>query len=155
MNLEQVIPLTSREGHRYLIQFSKFQDDIVPEAIEIDIVDVVIVLENDCGINNANTLFQISGIIKEYLDENGVILYCFCDNSEIIRGKNNDNMSPQEYRSLLFSKLFDKRSDVNYLNKPIIINDPENGDHYIHLISKTSNSKQIDLISKELNKFNK
>lgn len=156
MGLNLVIPLITKEGHQYLIEFFSANELIIlPESIDIKIANVAITLVSGNGMNNASTLFQISGIIKEYISDNDVVLYCYCDQKEIARGTKNMNMTPQQYRSLLFSRMFDKKGDTNFINNPIIIADEINGDHHIHLISKKSNYKDILTIEKELQKLHK
>lgn len=100
-------------------------------------------------------LIEFSGIIKAYLDNNDAVLYCYCDNKEIDRGKSKLNMSPQKYRSLLFSRMFDRIGNVDYVNHTVQISDETYGDHYIHLISKISNSEHIEAIENELVKLHK
>lgn len=154
MVFDQVIPLSTIEGHRFLIKFAVANNIIgFHDTVVVDVVIVLVV--NGTGINNASTLFQIAKIIKDYLDCNDVVLYCYCDNIEIVRGKRHLHLSPQKYRSLLLSKMFDKRADINYINSSIIINDQINGPHHIHLISRRSNYKYVEIIEKELLKFKK
>lgn len=156
MALNQVIPLTTKEGHQYLIEFFIANELILlPKSLNIKIANVAITLVSGLGINNASTLFEISGIIKEYLNQNDVVLYCYCDRKEISRGVKKMSMSPQEYRSLLYSRMFDRKSDEGFINKPIIIADEVYGDHYIHLISTKPNEEEIFAIEKELLKLNK
>lgn len=61
--------------------------------------------------NNASTLSKFSKIVREYLSENDVILYCYCDDREIERSKKHQNLTPQEYRSVLFERMFDKEAN--------------------------------------------
>lgn len=105
------------------------------------------------GVNNSATLLQITSIIKEYLNENDVVLYCYCDDKAINKSKNKENVTPQEYRSKLFSAIFEKEADAKFINNRIIINGDT--DHYIHLIAQKKNSAHIDLISNELLKLQK
>lgn len=155
MSLEKVVPLTGKEGHEYFIQFSLFNQEVLPATYNIDIIDLVITLVDDKrnGFNSASTLFQISACIKEYLEDNNVVLYCYCDNKHIDRNKNKAHLSPQQYRSMLFSKMFDKGDDKTYTNSLIVIGDPANQDHYIHLISKKSNQTMIDVIAADIKGF--
>src|SRR5690606_6960634 len=114
MGLEHVYPLTCKEGHRYLIQFSVIDKSVIEnnlDNLEKEVVDLVITLDGKLeGINNASTLSQMSHVIKEYLEENNVILFAYCDHAEIQRNKKNKAMSPQEFRSCLFSLMFDRKN---------------------------------------------
>ena len=155
MSLEQVIALQTAEGHDYLIKFSQFKNVDLPNGINIEIVDVVIARLTDAGRNNASTLFAICNLIKEYLETNDVVLYCYCDQKEIDRSVKRQGMLPQEFRSELFSTLFHKCSNTNYTNTKIIIADNDNGDHYIHLIAHNNNAAQVDTIAAQLRRFHK
>lgn len=156
MALNQVVPFRTKEGCQYLIEFSLANELIVfSDPISIAIVDVAIT-QLDVGLlNNASTLFQIANIIKSYLEVNNVALYCYCDTKEIQRGKNKKDMLPQQYRSLLFSRMFERNSDSTYVNHVIVVKDEINGDHYINLIANKSNQSQLNAIEKELCKLNK
>ncbi|TCC96652.1 hypothetical protein FBD94_22960 [Pedobacter hiemivivus] len=152
MPLEESYSLTTKEGHEYRIGFSPFDIFATPKSLTKPIVDVVIAIDDNKGINNASTLFEFSKIIKEYLFKNDVILYCYCDNKEIERGKKHQHLSPQEYRSLLFEKMFDKASNKDFINKPILLIDATDNKHCIHFFSSTQNLDQIELLSEELYK---
>lgn len=154
MALDRIVPLETREGHKYLIKFNSFNLDVLPDGITVPIIDITIEKVNDLAeTNNAGTLFQIAAIIKDYAIENNVILYCYCDTAPI--AKRSREILNQEFRSLLFIKMFEKQANDEYLNEQIIINDPANGDHYIHLFSKIHNKPSIELIASELQRFDK
>jgi len=156
LDLDRLVPLTTRDGHHYLVKFSLMTGIIdLPDTINVQIVDLVVSLINGDGINNASTLFHIAGIIKEYLDNNDVVLYCYCDRGGILKSEKRSSMSPEEFRSLLFSAMFNKKAGDNYINHPIIIEDNVYGAHYIHLISTRKNQGQIEMIENELLKFKK
>lgn len=150
MALDEIYSLNTKEGHEYKIGFSLFNALHIPEIVEKDVVDVTIVVNDNKGINNAYTLLQISNIIKKYLSNNDVILYCYCDSKEIERNKQHMHLTPQEYRSLLFQRMFDKASNAGFINKPITFTDKNNDIHCIHLISQIDNSEQIETITNEI-----
>lgn len=152
MSLEESYSLTTKEGHEYKIGFSPFTTIALPESLTKTIVDVVIAIDDNKGMNNASTLFEFSKIIKEYLSKNDVILYCYCDNKEIERGKTHQHLTPQEYRSLLFEKMFDKASNKDFINKPILLIDGADNKHCIHFFSSSQNLDQIELLSEEIYK---
>ncbi|QPH40645.1 hypothetical protein [Pedobacter endophyticus] len=147
MGKKKIIPLTTKEGHNYLIQFEFIGKEHIPQSVKADVVDVLISVENNVGINNGSTLSQFASILKEFLVENNVVLYCYCDHAEIIRARK-QSMSPQEYRSKLFSAMFDKQNNSDYINQLIIINDEV--DHYIHLISLKENEEDVVLLRNEV-----
>jgi hypothetical protein len=149
-----IIPLETKEGHEYLIKFNPLDPNVIPQGVAIPVIDIAIERVNHIqDTNNAKTLFQIAGIISNYMVDNDVILYCYCDSASI--NKRNPDLLNQEFRSLLFIKMFEKQNNRNYLNEQIIIDDPDNGAHYIHLFSRVRNKGAIDLIAKSLQEFNK
>lgn len=156
MDSNTVVPITTIEGHQYLIEFSIVSDVLdLPKSIQIGIANVAIVLVDGAGINNASTLYAMASVLKEYLESNDVVLYCYCDNKEIPRSKPRQNLSPQHYRSMLFNKMFERQNNEEYLNRSFVVKDVENGDHYINLISRSTNIKQVDIIEENLLKMEK
>jgi hypothetical protein len=59
---------------------------------------------------------------------------------------------PQEYRYLLFDRLFERFNDGSLIKDDVIIE--ENGGHYISLISSIKNKKTLTHISTEIEKIN-
>lgn len=157
MSLEKTIIIQTTEGHEYWIGFSKFDDLVVPESITKVLVEIVIAIDDNKGLNNAKTLFTFSRHIKDYLIEKDVILYCYCDNKEIERGERNKQLAPQEFRSLLFKKMFDRALsiDADFINKPIILTDKNLDKHYIHLFSRSENIEELEILGLKLDEFNK
>lgn len=152
MSFDKTISIKTSEGYLYKIGFSKFKIDILPETLNKELIDVVIVAEDVKGINNASTLFSISKYIKQYLIDNDVILYCYCDILPIGVNIKNKQCSPQEYRSLLFKRMFDReyKEDGSFINKPIELVDLNNETHYIHLFTRSENTEDLQYLSKEL-----
>ena len=129
MGEKRIIPLVTKEGHSYLIQFEFLDRHILPKGIKANVVDVLISVENNVGINSTSTLGLFAKIMSDFLHENDVILYCYCDHKEITRSTRRKEMSPQQYRSALFSAMFTKYTNNDHVNQLIIINDKV--DHYI------------------------
>ena len=122
---------------------STFNLDIIPYEVQellgddIEIVDVT--LERVKGINptDIGILLKISNIIGEILNDNGnLILYFYCDDMHNISRRENREVSPQKFRSDLFSRMFDKyilsNGITNMINTPIEIKADRH--IYIHLI---------------------
>jgi len=150
----QIISLETKEGHEYLIKLDIINPDILPVVMEIPVVNITIERVSDKQeTNNARTLFQIANAIRNYADQNDVILYCYCDSAPIL--KRDQNLLNQEFRSKLFMKMFEKQNSDEYLNEQIIVDDPDNGKHYIHLFSKVHNKEIIEVIASKLNEYNK
>jgi len=148
MGEKKIVPLITKEGHKYLVQFDFLEKNILPDGITVPIVDILISVENNVGINNGSTLSLFAQIIQDFLKENDVILYCYCDHAEISRSSRKQDLSPQEYRSLLFSAMFARQGNNDYVNQLIVINDEV--DHFIHLISSKEYISQIELLQNQV-----
>jgi hypothetical protein len=155
LNLESEVPFETEEGYQYIVSFREFP----PNQMEYDIplIDISITLvSSNIEINSLKTLNKFIKIILEYLEQNDVIVYYYCDTAPIkIRQNRKQTYSNQEFRFNLFLLLFNKiKSDAFYL-QDIIITDNENGNHYTSLISRTSNKKKVELVKLDIEKFNK
>lgn len=158
MAVDTYVPYTTKEGIEYLIQFILFEEDKVPDDINLPIVDIVIQTNADFSEinNNISSLLQISKIICDYMNEHDAVYYCYCSEKPIKRHKNKSHLSHQEYRSQLFCALFDKQNNTDFISKVVIIEDSmHNIEHYIHLISKSEHENSIDIISEKLSAFDK
>lgn len=106
--------------------------------------------------NTPKTLFELSNIVLDYLVNNNVVLYYYCDISPLyIRNTRQITMSTQEYRSILFSKVFERSNPGNYREKTVRISDPENGDHFTTLIFHEENQNIIEEIEEDLKSLEK
>ncbi|MBQ0019659.1 MAG: hypothetical protein KBT39_03955 [Bacteroidales bacterium] len=132
----------------------------LPEDLKLLIQDSVEVVEITLyrmkGINHTplKTLDKITDIIaKSFLENENAILYFYCDDlAELPSVKK--NIRPQEYRSRLFSSLFERYIRKNNLsdiiNYPITIFDVEGVPMRIHLFARECHSKYVEIISNDL-----
>ncbi|MCL9806460.1 hypothetical protein NAT51_13060 [Flavobacterium amniphilum] len=155
MNLEKEIPFRTEEGYEYLVRFAEFSSNGI--NYEIPIVDVSIILMScDIENNSMKTLNKFTDIIDDYLQCHNVVLYYYCDTAPIkMRATRNEKLLPQEFRSKLFSSMFNQKKFGEYILKEIRITDTERGDHFISLISNLNNADKIQLIESDLQNFNK
>jgi hypothetical protein len=113
-------------------------------------------MNNEIEYNSIKTLNIFVDIIHNYLNQHNVVLYYYCDTAVIkMRINREEKLLPQEYRSKLFSSMFNKKNIDDYLLAEIRISDPERGDHFTSLISSINNVDKIKLIEDDLKKFNK
>jgi len=153
MEIEQVISYETKEGNKFKIRFSLFNQEGIP-SLEIPVVDVVLISQDESNWqNNPITLFEISDLIKEYLKLFNVILYYYCDHAEIKMRKSRNKVSPQEYRNKIFNVLLDRKLDNSMDKRSFHIKDDINGDHYITVISRSENKHELDKILHEMNKL--
>ena len=147
--LDNIIPYTTSEGHEYLIRFTEFNKNYLPKEFLLPIVDITIVANSDMTtINNGKTLAEFSSLIKNYLTQEDIVLYFYCSNDPIIKSSKRKNVSNSQYRSDLFCKMFEKQNLIenDFICENVLIEDPMNGDHHIHLISRVKNEIQVKLI---------
>ena len=97
---------------------------------------------------------HISAELQRILNVNpNIILYFFCDfdaKTIIIRPRDK-RIPPQEFRSRLFSLLFDravgKDNRNHFINRKYVVNIGEDGDAYIHLIFPMHLTPHADLLA--------
>lgn len=146
--------MATKEGHLYLITFTEYHIETT-ESLNVPVVNVIIAPESSTeAYNNAGTFNQIAACINSYLDENDVILFCYCDKGEIKKSLRRRHLSNEEYRSMLFDKMFDKQSNTSCINKKFIIEASEEEKHFIHLICKQHNHDTVTAIAEEINRLN-
>lgn len=151
------IPISPSDGNKYLINFSTFEEDIIPDSVinflqGVEIIEIVLERVEGDNMSNAYSLSQISSVIWNFMQENEAsILYFYCDDMHDLP-RRRKSLSPQEYRSLLFSKMFDKAvasSSESYINMPIILK-AEDRDIFIHLISRYCYIKQLECLKNSI-----
>lgn len=149
--LDKTVPYTTVEGFQYLIRFTEFDKNHLPESFSIPLVDVTIeIMAQQTKINNGKTLFDFCHIIQDYLDLNNIVLYFYCSHDPITKNKSRLHLSDAEFRSHLFCKMFEKQNfDKTFICENVIIKDITNGDHHIHLISKVKNEDKIEIMVKD------
>ena len=155
MSLELEIPFETTEGYQYLISFREFPSSQI--NYNIPLIDVSITLMSDAiETNSLKTLNKFIQIVLDYLNQNDVIIYYYCDTAPIkIRETRKQKYSYQEYRFNLFLSMFNKLKSSDFYLQDIIINDNVNGNHYTSLISRTINSDIVKVVKSDLEKYNK
>ncbi len=155
MSSELVVPFETEEGYQYIVTFTEFKT--LDVKLGIPLVDVSItLLSANIETNSLKTLNKFIRIVLDYLNLNNVILYYYCDTSPVkIRRNRKEKFSNQEFRFNLFLKMFNKLKTDDYFLQAVVITDLQNGNHYTSLISKISNKENVELVTKELQKFDK
>ena len=147
------VPISSSDGNKYLVNFSSFEESIIPDPARdilqgIEIIEIVLERVEGENISSASSLLEIIGVIWNFMQENeSSIIYFYCDDMHEIPRRRKD-LSPQEFRSKLFSCMFDravKNSIESYINMPIMLK-AEDRDIFIHLISRCCYIKQMECL---------
>ena len=158
--------IQTQDGDKYILSVNDaditlLSDDIQQMLSDNNLQIGEIIIERTAGKQYTcyKVLYQIAtwlaGIFAQH---QGLILFYLCDDMNPIpnrntKGKNKD-LSPQEYRSRLFSKLFEgyKKSHqvIGISDYPIIIE----GDGYkefIHLIARASHKEHVLAMRNDIN----
>jgi hypothetical protein len=152
MQLEHTLPHETKEGNKYLIEFSLFKEAAIPVNVGLPIVNLNLIQVEFVKQNGHAFLKYLAQYICDYVNTFDVILYYYCDRSDINMRKNR-GVSPQQYRHDLFSMLYATINNETLIREIVVINDPENGDHYISLISSEKNAKELELLRREFDIF--
>lgn len=158
MNL--TYPIHSDGEDEYLISIESFDKKVISdECLEsINGIEIYnITLERVSG-NNATgnkILSSICNTLAGFLNDNdNVLLYFYCDDVHDVK-RRNSLISPQEYRSRLFSKMFERYQSLHcvndIINLPLIIRTQEK-DIFIHIICKKNNKKYAESILTLINR---
>lgn len=150
-----VVPYTSSVGSQFLINFKEFE---LQEDFSIPVIDVSLILVEAKGeAIGLRDLIAISRIVRDFLNNNKVALYYYCDHSsdDIFISERHQRMSPQEYRSNLFSSILDFVDVTNFVKDEIIIGDENSNEaHYISLITKEEDKSTLTEISIKVQEMN-
>ena len=92
--------------------------------------DVALIRKSGDGYVGYKVLFAVSDTLAKFMNDNENVVLCFyCDANSDVRRNHND-IPPQEYRSQLFSRMFElyvkSRNLSDYINHRIEIEDSEN-----------------------------
>lgn len=137
------------EGNIFNVCLEPIPKDILPnelgDALEgIEILDITLERAHGNGIASHRVMNDISEFIAGiFFDNPCSILYFYCDDMHDVPYMSmNKNISPQAYRSRLFSRMFDRYVSANnikgMLNYPVEVH-LEDRDIFIHLISTEEN----------------
>ncbi len=151
------VSITTREKDVFYITLDSRN---LPEELrrllpsELEVIDVTLSRRAGQGFATVYTLGEISRIIADvFMDNKDAILYFFCDDMTPIPHTNKEIL-PQEYRSRLFSLLFERYIRENNIedvgNYPVRINDVDGHPMIIHLFARDSHRQYVDIIKKDL-----
>lgn len=157
--------ITTRHGDEYRIMIFDADVSLLANSVQetiakqgIDISEIMIIRE--CGGNSTSSeiLHTITSKIADIFAENeNLILYYSCDDMNPIPSRNtrgaNKELSVQEYRSTLFSHIFDTYMDSHQVsgitNTPVIIKG-EGYVQFMHLIARNNHQLVVDLIKADV-----
>lgn len=161
-----VIPIITSHGE-YYIQLRTASPEKIVSSKNVELFDNCTIYDILLGCKQRDVLVDIEAMnkigseLQRVLEVNpNIILYIFCDfNARNIRINNfNKNISPQEYRSRLFSTLFTRKmrqgNRNNFQNKVHVV-DFDGDVYYIHLIYPEHLAQQANLLKESIDDISK
>lgn len=135
--------IITNEGDKLHIALDCFNYDLLPEDVvqalaNVELYDVTLARVSGQGVISFRALSRIAEILADFMTENmNAMLYFYCDNHQTFKYvRERNNITPQAYRSQLFSKMFDRyiinTGNESYINNRIYIKAED--EHFIHLI---------------------
>lgn len=150
----KTIILRSPAGNKYKLSFVLFQPmtEINVSIFEVSL-ERILLIEKE----NPAKIFQfVTKQIEHFLQENEVILFYFCDNSDIYyrNDKKRRFTSPQHFRSELFNKLFERRKAEGLLLSSSMVKSRVST-HYISFIYKEIYASYAETLLAEIQAYQK
>jgi hypothetical protein len=158
-----------QKDNEYRILLTPVNIEVLPERIlsvltkrEIDISELIIERISGDSTTGQEVLHDITGWVVELFASNpNLIIYYSCDDMTPIpsRNKNSDNknMPVNEYRSRLFTHIFDSYMTSHQvsgvINTPIQLDNYENGIGYslfFHFIAREIHSDIVELLKEDI-----
>lgn len=152
MQLEHTLSHETKEGNKYLVEFSAFDKTAIPVSVNLPIINLSLVQVEAVKQNSPSFLKYLAQYVCDYVNTYDVILYYYCDTTDITMRKSRES-TPQKYRHELFSTLYDTIHNETIIREIIIIKDDTIGDHYISLITTEKNRKELEALSAEFEDF--
>ena len=158
-----------QKDNEYRILLTPVNIEVLPERIlnvltkrEIDISELIIERISGDSTTGQEVLHDITGWVAELFASNpNLIIYYSCDDMTPIpsRNKNSDNknMPVNEYRSRLFTHIFDSYMTSHQvsgvINTPIQLDNYENGIGYslfFHFIAREIHTDIVELLKEDI-----
>lgn len=132
-----------------------------PDVLSLVFYDVTLVREYGNDFVGYKMLSVVSDTLAHFLIDNDDAVLCFyCDAQSEIK-RSHASVSPQEYRSLLFSRMFDRYTSghclkdfVNHRVRLEIDDNPDN-DQFAHFICRKRHEEAVADIERKLMELDK
>lgn len=157
--------ISTRQGDEYRIMLNDVDISVLAENVQqtiveygIDISEIMIDRVKGGESTAQEVLHAITGRVADLFAENdNLVIYYSCDDMNPIPSRNmkgaNKELSVQEYRSALFSHIFDSYMYSHQVsgitNTPVIING-EGYRQFMHLIARNRHQAIVELIKDDV-----
>lgn len=155
--------ILNQEGDHIKVGLSYYDYETIsifssdPLTLTLVFYDVTLVREAGEGYVGYKSLFAVSDILARFMNENEDAVLCFyCDAATDVLRHNRD-MPPQEYRSRLFSRMFDlyirtHKYSAGFINHRVKIEDPEDpgNPQFAHFICRKEHERAVAELGRQL-----
>lgn len=159
--MELSFSIETKQGDKIKVALYAFDTETVHKVVgerpllTLTFYDVVLMRERGESYLGFSHLSQISHILANFLQENSdAVLFFYCDDITDVR-RHHHSMLPQEYRSMLFSRMFDQYVQSHHLRGFVnrqIINNSNGFAQYAHFIGREEHLGEIDQVIDSLAK---
>lgn len=160
--MNEVYTIRSEKGDEYKLQFSTERSGVIANDIldwfedqGVVVVEIGLERSKGLGFTNHRVLAEIERCISEVILNNpNVILFFFCDFISLLPTMRKD-MSVQEYRSRLFSRMFERYVAQHHITDIINRVTTVEGvaeNYYFHVIARKHHLAFADMISANIQK---
>lgn len=149
-------------GDHVMVALSYYDNETIslfstdPLTLTLVFYDVTLIRKSGERYVGSKVLFAVSDILARFMDENEDAVLCFyCDANTDVR-RNHPNLLPQEYRSTLFSRMFEiymqshRRTD--FINHRVVIEDTTNPNNrqFAHFICRKEHKEAVTALGQML-----
>jgi len=147
--------IISSEGDHVMVALSYYDYESVrifssdPLTLALVFYDVTLIRKGGDGYVGYKVLSAVSDTLARFMEENEDAVLCFyCDADTDVR-RNHRDMLPQEYRSRLFSRMFDKYVETHhvhgFINHRVKIESSDNPDsrQFAHFICRREHESAV------------
>ena len=148
----------SKQGDVYRVTLSSgcdafFVQEDISEIVgnNVEIVEIDLERVNGKGITNTNILSKIAEGIARYFESNKkAVLYYYCDDlNDVPMSQRKEDMWPQEYRSRLFSVMYNRYIAINNIQDMMDVIfkiDQDDRPLFMHLIARQCHARYVELL---------
>lgn len=125
--------IRNSEGDCVLVALSYYDSETIEHfstdllALTLVFYDVTLIRKTGTGYVGSKILYAVTDVLARFLDENDDAVLCFYCDADTDVQRNHKDLLPQEYRSRLFSRMFDKYTKshelTDYINHRVEIED--------------------------------
>lgn len=154
--------IMNQKGDQIMVALSYYDYETIrvfssdPLTLTLVFYDVTLVRKAGEGYVGNKMLFAVSDVLAKFMDENEEAVLCFYCDADTDVHRNHMDLLPQEYRSQLFSRMFEmyvKSHNIhNFINHRVVIEDAENHNakQFAHFICRKEHQEAVAVMDQLL-----